>query len=88
MSKAEKILEKMKNSKHGWTADDLHTLYTGFGFEFREGGKHMVYFHPAHPELMATVARHGVLVVVLVVGYIQTALKLIDQLKKIEGERK
>lgn len=84
MSKAEKILEKMKNSKQGWTPDDLHTLYTGFGFAYREGGKHMIYYHPTHPELMATVARHGV----LVVGYVQHALKLIEQLDILEGSKK
>lgn len=77
MSKAEKILEKMRNSKAGWTFNDLHTLYMGFGFECREGGKHVIYFHPDYPELRATVARHGS----LPVGYIQHAIKLIDNLK-------
>lgn len=81
MSKAEKILRKMKNSKHGWTCDDLHTLYTGYGFQFREGNKHRFYFHPEHPELTATVARQRV----IVVGYIQKALNLIEQL--LERER-
>jgi hypothetical protein len=83
MSKAEKILEKMKNSKHGWTSEDLHKVYIGYGFKFREGGKHIIYYHPEHHELMATVARQGV----LVVGYIQTALKLIDQLEKLRGDQ-
>ncbi len=84
MSKAEKILKKMRNSKSGWTFEDLHALYTGYGFHFREGGKHIIYFHPEHPELMATVARQRC----LVVGYIQHALKIIDQLNKPTGDQK
>jgi predicted RNA binding protein YcfA (HicA-like mRNA interferase family) len=82
MSKAEKIFEKMKNTKHGWTPEDLQTLYTGFGFKYREGGNHRVYYHPDHPDLMVTVARHPS----LVVGYIQTAIKMIERVKE-HGEK-
>lgn len=82
MSKTEKLLEKMRNSKAGWSADDLHTLYIGFGFDFREGGKHIIYIHPEYPELRATVARHST----LAIGYIQHAINLIDKLKKLKGE--
>jgi predicted RNA binding protein YcfA (HicA-like mRNA interferase family) len=84
MSKAEKLFKKMKNSKHGWTPDDLHTLYTGFGFEFREGGNHRIYYHPEYPEMMVTVARHGS----AVVGYIQTAIKVIENLKELKEKAK
>jgi hypothetical protein len=82
MSQAEKLLEKMRNSKAGWSADDLHSLYVSFGFDFREGGKHRIYIHPEFPELRATVARHGS----LAVGYIQHAISLVDKLKKLKGE--
>lgn len=82
MPKAEKLLEKMRNSKAGWGADDLHALYVGFGFEFREGGKHIIYIHPDFPELRATVARHNV----LAIGYIQHAISLVDKLKKLKKE--
>lgn len=82
MSKADKLLERMRNSKAGWSADDLHALYVGFGFDFREGGKHIIYIHPEFPELRATVARHSS----LAIGYIQTAIRLIDSLKKLQGE--
>ncbi len=82
MSKADKLLEKMRNSKAGWSADDLHTLYVGFGFDFREGGKHIIYIHPDFPELRATVARHRT----IAVGYIQHAISLIDKLKKLKEE--
>lgn len=79
MPKADKLLEKMRNSKAGWNANDLHVLYVGFGFDFREGGKHTIYMHPEFPELRATVARHST----LAVGYIQYAINLIDKLKKL-----
>lgn len=82
MSKADKLLEKMRNSKAGWSADDLHALYVGFGFNFREGGKHIIYIHPEFPELRATVARHKS----IAVGYIQHAISLIDKLKKLKEE--
>ena len=80
MSKADKLLERMRNSKYGWGADDLHALYVGFGFDYRQGGSHIIYIHPEFPELRATVARHGT----LAVGYIQHAISLIDRLKKLK----
>jgi len=82
MPKADKLLEKMRNSKAGWSADDLHALYVSFGFDFRQGGKHTIYIHPDFPELRATVARHST----LAVGYIQHAISLIDKLKKLKEE--
>lgn len=82
MSKTDKLLERMRNSKTGWSADDLHALYVGFGFDFREGGKHIIYIHPEFPELRATVARHKS----IAVGYIQHAISLLDKLKKLKEE--
>jgi len=82
MSQADKLLEKMRNSKAGWGAADLHTLYIGFGFEFREGGKHTMYIHRKFPELRATVARHST----LAIGYIQHAISLMEKLKDLEKE--
>jgi hypothetical protein len=80
MSKSDKLLERMRNSKYGWGADDLHALYVGFGFDHRQGGNHIIYIHPEFPELRATVARHGT----LAVGYIQHAISLIDRLKELK----
>lgn len=76
----EKLLEAMRQTKHGWGADDLHALYVAFGFWYREGPKHRVYIHKEFPELRATVARHGS----LPVGYAQTAVKLIDRLRELK----
>ena len=45
-SKAEKLLEQMKNSKSNWKRADLDTLYGGFGFVIKHGGNHDIYKHP------------------------------------------
>lgn len=81
MADAEKLLSRMRASKSGWGEKDLRSLYFGFGFQLREGGKHCFYFHPKYPQLYATVARHDP----LAIGYVATAIKLIDQLKKMES---
>lgn len=82
MSSAEKLLTRMQQSKSGWGFNDLDALYQGFGFEVREGGKHTMYIHSKFSQLRATVARHRS----LPIGYIQCAIKLIEELKKIERE--
>ncbi len=80
MSTAEKLRIKMQASKDGWTADDLKRLYVGHGFRFREGAKHRVFSHPLHQHLRATAIRDGR----VAVGYIQTALDLLERLDAIE----
>jgi hypothetical protein len=75
MSSADKILEKMRNSKAGWRYNDVERVYLGHGFEMRHGSDHAVFFHPVHKQLRTTVARHNP----IPVGYVQTAIKLIDQ---------
>jgi hypothetical protein len=61
----------------------LDKLYRGFGFLYREDGKHRVYWHPTHKGLMATVTRHDK----LAVGYIQTAIRLVDRLLELQQEQ-
>ena len=78
---AEKLFTKMTASKSGWGADDLDALYTGFGFEKKEGRRHALYMHPRFPGLVATVARHRD----LATGYVQHAVKLIQLVKVMEG---
>lgn len=78
--RAEKLLAQMRQAKAGWTADDLETVYLGYGFKVREGGKHKLYVHSKFPELRATVTRHRS----LPIGYIQTAIKLIERLVELE----
>lgn len=77
MASADALLERMIRSKAGWTSRDLETVYTGFGFSCREGGKHTVYSHPGHPDLRTTVTRARS----VPVGYIQEAIRLVRILK-------
>lgn len=81
MHDAERLLSRMRASKSGWSDKDIESLYLGFGFEFREGSKHRFYYHPTYPELYATVARHNP----LAIGYVATAVKLVDRLKQKES---
>lgn len=77
----EDLLARMVRTKAGWGWDDLDQLYTSFGFDKREGGKHTVYTHRASPfELRATVTRQRS----VAVGYIQTAIKLVRRLKELQ----
>lgn len=78
MTEANRLLDRMRRSKTGWTAADLHRLYTSFGFDFRQGGRHRLYVHPRYPDLRATVRRASG---VLPAGYVSTALHLIDTLQ-------
>lgn len=82
MTAAEKLLARMRRSKSGWKYKDLDTLYRVFGFEVHEGKEHTMYIHPDFPQLRATVTRHRS----LPIGYIQHAIKLVDELKKLQGE--
>ncbi len=49
-SKAQKLLQRLRQTKRGWSARDLHTILVNAGFEWRESG-HRVYRHPVHREL-------------------------------------
>jgi len=80
-SAAEKLLARMRQSKHGWGQGDLEALYKGFRFSWRDKGKHRVYTHPKYPGIIATVARHNK----LAIGYIQHAISLIDAINVTEG---
>lgn len=57
MARPIRLLERMRRSKAGWTHNDLHCLYVGFGFEFRDGRRHRLYVHPLYADLRATVSR-------------------------------
>lgn len=80
MGAADDLFDDMSRSKAGWTSRDLETLYSGFGFDRREGGKHVVYSHPDFPELRATVTRSKS----VPVGYVQKALRNIKKLRELQ----
>ena len=81
-SKAEKLLEQMRNSKSNWKRADLDKLYEGFGFVISHGGNHDIVKHPRYPHLRATLPRHRV----LAKGYVEFAVKLVDQLLELRKE--
>lgn len=76
---AEKLRADMENNKTGWGQGDLDTLYAGYGFTLRQGGKHRMYYHPYFPQLHETVSRQND----LPPGYAQSALKLIRELEQL-----
>ncbi len=80
-SKAQKLLERMRESPANWRRADLDQLYKGFGFEIRPGSKHDKIVHPKY-NLRTVVPRHSVVKPV----YIRTAIELIDELEKLIGE--
>ena len=57
-------------------------MYTHFGFVYEEGGLHRLYYHPRYPHLRTTVGRHNE----LAKGYAAKAVRLIDELKRLESE--
>ena len=84
-SKAEKLLERMKQTQTGWKRTDVDNLYEGFGFVIKPGrGPHDKVYHPDFPELLPTsLPRHT-----RVAEYIiKQAIKLIDQLQRLQQTR-
>ncbi len=84
MDSHQKTLERMRQNKNGWKHDELVKMYRGFNFDVREGGKHIVCIHNIHTQLRATITRSSK---ELPPGYIQHAIKLIEQLENL-GEVK
>ena len=80
---AVKLRADMENNKTGWGQDDLDTLYTGYDFTLRQGGKHRMYYHPYFPQLHETVSRQNS----LPPGYAQSAMKLIRDLERLTAEQ-
>lgn len=76
------LLEQMRKSKSNWKKEDIEKLYREFGFVIRHGSSHDVVSHPEFPKLRATLARHRA----LPKGYVQFAVKLIDQLLELKKE--
>jgi len=83
-SEASKLLERMRQSKEGWTRNELDSLYVGFGFKIRHGSSHDVATHPNFPQLRETLPRHRKVPSYL----IRNAVKLIDRLIELrEGNQ-
>ncbi len=77
--KAQKLLERMRNTNSGWGQSDFKHLFEGFGFNVR-GTKHAIYYHPEYPELWMSVPRHNS----LKEWVARDAVKVIDELAKLK----
>jgi predicted RNA binding protein YcfA (HicA-like mRNA interferase family) len=84
--KGEKLLERARNSKAGWKARELVTLYEEFGFTIREGkGSHKVVTHPDYDDLGGVISVHPSKEVGK--GYVDSALKDIEELLERQKEQ-
>jgi len=81
-SKAQKLLERMKQSRAGWKKQDLDKLYKSFGFIITHGGSHDIVKHPNFPQLRTTLPRHNFIAKV----YVDFAIELIEKLHKLQKE--
>ncbi len=83
-SNAEKLLEKARRNKAGWSSDDLLMLYKGFGFNIRDAaGSHKFVSHPKHAGLTAVVPEHAK---ELGKKYVSHAVKNIDKAIDLEKD--
>ena len=83
--RAEKILERMRQTKTGWRSKDFHTLYLGFGFIKKSGkGGHDVFIHPAYRYIRDTIPNHSR---ELSPAYARDAVRNIDHLLRLEEEQ-
>ena len=73
MSRAERLLERMRQSPHGWGADDVEDVLRYLGLRKRNSG-HAVYGHPDYPDLFFPVPRHER----LASPYIRNLIKIAD----------
>ena len=57
MSKAEKLLERMRANPHDWRIEQLKTIADAFGIAYRQpGSSHVTFRHPSGAKL--TVPAH------------------------------
>lgn len=77
MSRAERLLARMRASKADWSSDEVIAVYRWAGFDVLHGSKHDRVQHPEFPWLIGTVRRANP----LPTGYIETLLELLDDLE-------
>jgi len=82
--KAERLLDRMRQSRSGWKPHHFQTLYIGFGFTHISATKHDVYIHPEFVDIRDTIPRHKK---ELSKAYASDAVKNIDLLLKLQKDR-
>lgn len=81
MDAGDKLLGRIRRTAFGWGQDDLRRLYVAYGFEVREGARHLVVQHAEYRDLVTTLARHDELPPV----YAKTAVRLIEEVLRRRG---
>jgi hypothetical protein len=76
MTRAQKLVERMRRTKHGWRPSEVRAAYLGYGFSVDAGRKHDLYQHRRYPDLIATMTRSDP----VKPAYIEDLLKLLDDL--------
>lgn len=80
MSKADKLLEKMRNNPINWQIADLEGIAKRFGVVVRQGkGSHVSFAHPVWVEILTVPAHRPIKPV-----YIKKFISLIEVLKEEE----
>ena len=81
MARGDKLLTRIRRTPFGWGQEDLRRLYVAYGFEVREGARHLVVRHPDYRDLVTTVARHDQ----LPPAYARTAVHLVEEVIRRRG---
>jgi len=80
--KAVTLLAAMRRSQDNWTRHELETLYLGFDFEIRIGRRHDMAKHKKHRHLRGTLPNHKS----FAKEYVRTAIRLINELQRLEKQ--
>jgi hypothetical protein len=83
MDEAEKILDRLRKSPNNCTRHDLEVIYLANGFKIRKGN-HGIAGHIKYKFLRGTLPNHKS----FAVGYVTTALKLIDEASRLQKQEK
>jgi hypothetical protein len=81
VSRGDRLLERMRRTKHGWRPADLQAAYRSAGFLYFANSKHDGYYHPRYSQLRTTVTRSDP----VKADYITVLISLIDQLEMLEA---
>lgn len=76
-----KRLQKTQDSKAGRGQEHYERLLTGFGFVYRDGGAHRIYYDPEDKQNRVSIPRHGELKAYVA----ELAVAAIDRLLKRRG---
>jgi predicted RNA binding protein YcfA (HicA-like mRNA interferase family) len=78
MTKADKLLEKMRNNPRDWQISELEGVAARFGVEMRKtGGSHVTFSHPVWIDILTIPAHRPIKPI-----YVKKFVALIDMLNE------